>query len=125
MDRDESTAPSTAAIYSRDHLSGLTDGVVAPIANTSTPGSTLHTAHATSIDSVWLYVSNPSSSDETITVEWGGTGSGNQWTETIKAESGPVLVAPGLPLTNSKTVAAFSSTPSNSLNYWGHYIRST
>ncbi len=53
-------------------LSGSTNGRPIPIAATSSPGTLIHTAHATDIDEVYLIVNNPTASIATMTLEWGG-----------------------------------------------------
>ena len=89
-------------------LSGSTDGKGIKVVATSSAGTTIHTAHATSEDEIWLYAQNTDTTDRKLTVEWGGTTSPDDLIEyTVKAEDGLYLVVPGLVLTNSKVVKAF------------------
>ena len=104
-------------------LSGSTDGRGVKVAATATPGTTIHTAHATALDEVWLWVVNTDSSTRKLTVEFGGTTSPDDLIEVgIPAESGLVLVTPGLILTNSVVVRAFAAT-ANVLNVYGFVNR--
>jgi len=78
---------------------------------TATAGTTIHTAHATATDEVWLYACNTDSTDRKLTIEYGGTTSPDDLTEvTIAAESGWTLVIPGLLLTNSLVIKAFAAS---------------
>lgn len=98
------------ATYSKQLLSGSTNGKGIKIASTST---TVHTAVAgtSDIDEVWLYAVNTSGSDVKLTVEWGGTTDPDDTIEvTITAEAGLTLVAPGIPLQNGLIVKAKGAT---------------
>jgi len=104
------------ATYTKSILSGSTDGRGILVAATSSPGTTIHTGPTTttSIDEVWLYAQNTSTSAVKLTIQWGGTTSPNDEIEmTIAAESGLVLVAPGLIIRGNATaliVRAFAAT---------------
>lgn len=99
------------ATYTRETLTGSTDGLPIKITPTSTPGTTIHTAHATSDDEIWLWAANTDTVDRKLTLEWGGTTSPDHTIEvTIPAESGGSLVSPGWTLTNSKVVKAFAAS---------------
>jgi hypothetical protein len=94
-------------------LSGSTNGKAIKVGATSTPGTLLHTAVAgtSSIDWVWLAVTNTSASDVAITVEWGGTTSpDNLMTFTVPAKDGWYWIAKGLPLNNGLVIGAFAGT---------------
>lgn len=92
-------------------LSGSTDGRGVKVDATATPGTMIHTAHATALDEVWLWVVNTDAIIRKLTVEFGGTTSPDDLIEvSIPAESGLVLVTPGLVLTNSTVVRAFVTT---------------
>ena len=112
------------ATYSKVKLTGASDGLNNKIAST-TPGAgdTVHTAHATALDEVWLYACNSSTSDVKLTIEWGATSDDERLTEvTIGAEAGWVLVIPGLLLSNSLVVKAFAGT-ANVINVNGYVNR--
>ena len=81
------------------------------IAATATAGTTIHTAHATSLDEIWLWAVNSSTTAVKITVEWGeATAPDGNIEVTIPGESGYLLVVPGLVLTGSLVVKAFAGT---------------
>lgn len=99
------------ATFAKQKLSGSTDGKMVKVVATATPGTTIHTAHATSLDEIWLWAVNSDTTDRKLTIEYGGATSPDCLIEvTIPAESGLVLVAPGLILTNSLVVTAFCAT---------------
>lgn len=95
----------------KQKLSGSTDGKAVKVAATATLGTTVHTAHATALDEVWIYAVNTSATAVKLTVEWGtGTAADGNIEQTIQPEAGLVLVIPGLILTNSLVVTAFAAT---------------
>ena len=101
------------ATYSKQLLSGSTNGKAIKVAATSTPGTTIHTAVSgtSSIDEVWLWAQNTDTTDRKLTIEFGGTTSPDDTFElTIPAESGLIPVVPGLPHQNSLVVKAFAAT---------------
>jgi len=101
------------ATFSKQILSGSTNGKAIKVAATGTPGTTIHTAvsGSTNIDEIWLYAVNSSASSVKLTLEWGETDAPDGNIEvSIAAESGLVLVAAGLLLQNSLVVRAFAAT---------------
>jgi hypothetical protein len=100
------------ATFTKQKLSGSTDGKAIKVAATATAGTTIHTAHATALDEIWLYAHNSSASTVKLTLEFGGTAAPDDHIEiNIGAEGvGLVLVSPGLILTNSLVVRAFAGT---------------
>jgi hypothetical protein len=111
------------ATYSKVKLSGASDGLNNKIVATSSAGDTVHTAHASALDEVWLYACNTSASDVKLSIEWGATSDDERLTElTIGAEAGWVLVIPGLLLSNSLVVKAFAAT-TNVINVNGYVNR--
>lgn len=99
------------ASYSKLKLSGSTDGRIIKIVQTATAGTLLHTAHATALDELWLWAVNSDTTDRKLTIEYGGVASPDDLIEqTITAESGLVLICPGLLITNSLVVRAFAAT---------------
>lgn len=97
--------------FTKQKLSGGTDGKQIKVAATATPGTTIHTAHATDLDEIWLWCVNSSASGVKLTIEWGeATAPDGNIEVTIPPESGLVLVIPGLLLTNSLVVKAFAGT---------------
>jgi hypothetical protein len=119
------------ATYSKITLSGSTDGRAIKVAATSTPGTTIHTGSstATTYDEIWLYAQNTDTTARKLTVEWGGTTSPDDLLElTIAAESGLVLVAPGLIIKGNASAAlvvrAFAAT-TNVITIHGYVNRIT
>ena len=115
------------ASYSRQLLSGSTNGRAIPVAATATPGTLIHTAltGTTGFDEVYLWVSNVTGAAATLTVEWGGvTDPGDHMTKafSIPANSPPIPIATGQVLNNALVVRAFSGTAS-ALNITGYVNR--
>jgi len=112
------------ATFTKLKLSGSTDGKAVKVAATATAGTTIHTAHATALDEIWLYAHNSSASAVKLTLEFGGTGAPDDHIEiNINPEgTGLVLVSPGLLLTNSLVVRAFAAT-SNVITLTGYVNR--
>jgi hypothetical protein len=104
------------ATFSKEILSGSTDGRMIKVAATATAGTTLHTgsATATTFDEIWLYAVNSSASAVKLTIEWGGVTSPDDLIEsTIVSESGLVLISAGLIIKGNATplvVRAFAAT---------------
>ncbi len=99
------------ATFTKLKLSGSTDGKQIKVVATATAGTTIHTAHATSLDEVWLWAVNSDTTARKLTIEWGeATAPDGNVEVTIPAESGYMLVIPGMVLTNSLVVKAFAAT---------------
>ena len=99
------------ATFSKLKLSGSTDGKMIKVAATATAGTTIHTSHATALDEVWLFAVNSDTTARKLTIEWGeATAPDGNIEVTIPAESGYLMVVPGLVLTNSLVVKAFAGT---------------
>ena len=99
------------ATYSKEFLSGSSNGRGIKVGAIATPGTTIHTAHATSKDQIRLYAVNSDTTARKLTIEFGGTTSPDDTIElTIPAESGLLLVIPGLILSNSLVVKAFAAS---------------
>ena len=99
------------ASFSKLVLSGSTTGKQIKVAATATAGTTIHTAHATSLDEIWLWAVNSDTTARKLTIEWGeATAPDGNIEVTIPAESGYLMVVPGLVLTNSLVVKAFAAT---------------
>ena len=110
------------ATFSKEFLSGSTDGLGVLVAATATPGTLVHTAHATGKDEVWIYATNNDTVAITLTVEFGDATATNNIVLQIPSKAGLTLVAPGLVLTNSKTVKAFAGT-TNKITLTGYVNR--
>ena len=101
--------------FSKIELTGSTDGRPIKVAATATPGTTIHTAQATTgadnYDEIWLWAFNSDTTARKLTIEFGGTTSPDDtFEQTIGAETGLTLVCPGLVLQNSLVVKAFCAT---------------
>jgi hypothetical protein len=102
--------------------SGSTDGKPVKIAATATAGTLFHTAHATALDEINLYLTNTDSVDRDVTVEFGGA-TAPDWNVKFKVPAGETILAiPGVPLTNSTTCRAFASS-ANVVNMLGYINR--
>jgi len=101
------------ATYSKELLSGSTQGKGILVAATATAGTLIHTAVSgtTDLDEIWLYGVNSSDADVKLTLEWGeATAPNGNIEQTVPAESGLMLLVPGLLLQNGLTVKAFAGT---------------
>lgn len=104
------------ATFAKTTLSGSTDGRGILVAATGSPGTTIHTGptNTAHFHEIWLYAVNYDATDRKLTVQWGGTTAGSDDIEqTITAESGLVLIAPGLLLKGNATaliVRAWAAT---------------
>jgi hypothetical protein len=91
-------------------------GLGVKVAATATAGTAIHTAStvSTTIDEIWLYAVNTSTSSVKLTIEWGeATAPDGNIEVTILPEAGLVTVIPGLPLQGNATprvVRAFAAT---------------
>ena len=104
------------ATFTKKILSGSTDGKSIKVAATATAGTTIHTGSTTvtTLDEVWLYAVNSSTSSVKLTIEWGeATAPDGNIEVTILPEAGLVTVIPGLLLKGNATalvVKAFAGT---------------
>lgn len=96
------------AVFTKQFLSGSTNGRPIQVVQTATAGDTIHIAHASAKDEIWLYAVNRSGSPVLLTIEFGGVTTGDTITTTLTAGTGPLLVIPGSVLTNSLVVRAFA-----------------
>lgn len=108
------------ATFSKQKLSGSTNGRGIAVAATATLGTTIHATgtSATILDEIWLYANNIHSSAVTLTVEFGGATTTSDLIQiSIPATpSGLYLVCGGLILSGTGsaalTVSAFGSVAS-------------
>jgi hypothetical protein len=114
------------ATFTKQLLSGSTNGKAIKVAATATAGTTIHTAVSgtASFDEVWLYAHNTSSASVKLTLEWGeATAPDGNIEINIGAEgTGLILIAPGILLQNSLVVKAFADT-ANVINIFGYVNR--
>jgi len=91
-------------------------GLGVKVAATATAGTAIHTASTTTttIDEIWLYAVNSSTSSVKLTIQWGeATAPDGNIEVTVLPEAGLVTVIPGLLLqgnATAKVVRAFAGT---------------
>ena len=119
------------ATFSKVNLSGSTGGRLIKVAATATTGTTIHATGTSSsiLDGIWLYAVNSDTTARKLTIEFGGTTAPDDLIElTVAAESGLVLVVPGLTLVGTgsaaRTVTAFAAT-ANVISIGGYVNRIT
>jgi len=117
------------ATFSKRHFEYSSGGRSIAVAATSSPGTQIHhTADSSlTIDEIWLYATNTSTSAVTLTVEHGGTTNpSDRIILSIPPQSGLTLVLPGLVLTgtggDTRQVRAFASS-ANVINIHGYVNR--
>ncbi len=101
------------ASFSKQLLSGSTNGRGIQVDQTATAGTLLHTATATAneFDEIYLYLYNSHTADVEVTLEFGGvTVPDDQIVMTIPFDAGLVLVLPGLILNGGVVLRAFAAT---------------
>ena len=113
---------------SKQILSGSTSGRGIKITQTATAGDTIHTAHATANDELWIYAINDDTSAITLTIEFGGTTDPDDLVvktiDSVSTATGLVLVVPGLILSGSLVVKAFAGT-ADKITLFGYVNRIT
>jgi hypothetical protein len=106
------------ATYSRQLLSGSTNGQPVKVAATAIgSGTTIHTAVSgtSSFDEIYLWVTNTSSSAVALTIGWGGTTDPDSLvcdavTIPPSSDCPPIPIVAGLVLQNSLIVKAAAGT---------------
>ena len=114
------------ATFSKVFLSGgSADGRGIKVAATATPGTTIHTAHATAKDEIWLFANNSDTVDRLLTIEFGGTTAPDDLIQlTVPLKTGLNQVTVGNILSNSQVVRAFAASP-NVISIFGFVNRIT
>ena len=114
------------ATFTKQLLSGSTNGKGVKVAATATAGTLIHTAVAgtSAMDEVWLYANNTSSGTVKLTIEWGeATAPDGNIEINIGGEgTGLILISPGILLQNGLTIKAFAGT-ANVINIFGYVNR--
>ena len=101
-----------AGTYLRRPLSGSTHGRGIKVVATASAGTTIHTAQAdtTLVDVVTLFAYNSNTTDETLTLEWGGTTApDDNMVFVVPAGRTIPIVVDGL-IRNALVIKAFSTT---------------
>jgi hypothetical protein len=102
--------------YSKNILSGSTDGKGIKVVATATPGTLIHTGSSTSttLQEVWLWAYNSSTSSVLLTIEFGdATAPDSNIKTTLAGQNGLILIVPGLILKGNSTpwtIKAFAAT---------------
>ena len=113
------------ATYAVQIPSGSTNGRMVKVATTATPGTLIHTAHATAVDEIYIWAVNTDTTARKLTVEFGGTTAPDDLIEmTIQPECGPVLVVDGVRVTGGVAIRAFAAT-ANVINILSNVNRIT
>jgi hypothetical protein len=96
------------------------------VAAIATPGTTIHTADATSLDGLYLWASNVTTNPVTLTIEWGGTALADRIINAFEIfpNSDPKPVVVGQVISNSLVVRAFCSA-AKAVNISGFVTRFT
>ncbi len=71
-------------------------------------GETIHAAHATALDEIWLWATNESTSSLVLTLQWGAAI--DPQITTIEPQAEPQLLIPGWLMTGSDELTAFCPT---------------
>lgn len=101
--------------YSRQLLSGSTNGRAIKVAAVATAGTLIHTAIAgtAGFDEIYLFVTNTSNAPVTLTIEFGGVASPDDLIckeVSIPANSAPIPIVTGQVLQNGLVVRAFAGS---------------
>lgn len=87
--------------------SASVDGAPLKIVATATPGSLFHTARASGIDEVFLWLTNTAAVDHQVTIEFGGVAAPDNHIIFVVPAKDTILALAGLRLQNSKVCRAF------------------
>lgn len=101
-----------AQLFTKNKLSGSTNGKQIKVVATASTGTTIHTAVSgtSSFDEIWLYAYNGHTADVDVTIQFGGTTSpDNDIKITIPYKSGRFILCDGMLLNNGLVVAAYAS----------------
>lgn len=105
-----------------DHLSGSTNGQPIQVTGTGSGGAvTIHNPGAGNTDVVYLWATNTSAATVILTVEWGGTGVGNEQDFTIAPNETLPIVA-GAAIEGANAIEAYADT-ANVVNLFGRIER--
>lgn len=117
-----------ALTYSKQILSGSTNGRMIEVNASASPGTTVHTVQATATTSreeVYLSAMNSATANAIVTIEWGGTGTADQIVDTIAPNSGLRLLVNGISLTATSSIVRAFATATGLLRVIGHVNRVT
>jgi hypothetical protein len=108
----------------KENFSDSTDGQPIQIAATSTPGTDIHDTTASQFDQITIDLTNTSDIAEEVTIEFGGTGAGNQVKVTVPAQDTMRAVDKAVigGSVTVRTIAIFATT-TNVINAFGFVER--
>jgi hypothetical protein len=100
--------------YTKHILTGSTNGRGVQVVATASTGTTIHTATAVAsiLDEVWLYAVNHGAAVVDLTVECGGTTSGDRIEVGVPPQQGLMAVIPGFCFSGGVVIAAYASVAS-------------
>jgi len=111
--------------YTKEFLSGSTNGRLIKVAAVATPGTLIHTAVTgeTDIDEIWISATCTAAPPALLTIEYGGVADPDDLIkETIAAEEGLTWIIKGLILQNGLIIRAFANI-ANVINVGGFVNR--
>lgn len=120
-----------ALTYSRQLLSGSTNGRPIGISSTSSPGTTLHTVQATATaarEEVFLYAAHNATATSTtrlLTLELGGTATTDNVVINVGGGEGIWAVLPGVSFTATSSIIRAFATGAGEFNIMGWVNRAT
>jgi hypothetical protein len=97
------------ATYSKEKLSGSSQGKAIKVAATASTGTTIHSTEISSSieDEIWLWAYNSHTSAVVLTIQYGGTTAvDNDIKVSVPSQSGLFLIVPGLILTGTGSAAS-------------------
>ncbi len=115
------------AVFTKQILSGSSNGRPIEIVATSSPGTTIHTVAATATNDremAYLYAMNAAATDMLLSLELGGTATTDLLEITITARDGPILVSPGIAFTATTSIIRAFATATGGLAVAGYINRS-
>lgn len=109
---------------------GTGAGILVVGTGSGSSATPVHTGSTTTTtyDELWLYASNTSTTDNKLTIEYGGTTAGFTIVQTISGQSGLILIVPGLIIKGAASpveVKAWSTTTGSVVNIFGYINRIT
>lgn len=110
------------ATITKEFLSGSTNGRPIKVVATATAGTTIHTAHASAKDEVYMFATNTDSVERDLTVEFGGVTSPDDLLKFKVPAGETILVVAGVPLSGGLLARAFASA-ANVINITGYVNR--
>jgi len=111
-------------------LSGSTSGLPIEVNATSSPGTTIHTCGATATSHfeqihVDAHRSSTATGAQLLTLEWGGTSTGEQIKALIDENTGPYILSRGYQLTASDSIVRAFATATGLFCITGWVSRAT